>query len=65
MDVLENGTIVEIEKEVALKKRRERGSTVATKYPKAKIKEIMEVNKVKGKAEIPDDYEVTITDGRK
>lgn len=36
-------------------------ATVATKYPKAKIKEIMEVNKVKGKAEIPDHYEVTVT----
>jgi hypothetical protein len=62
MDILENGTIVEIEKEVALKDApKALAATVVAKYPKAKIKEIMEVNKVKGKTETPDHYEVTIT----
>jgi uncharacterized membrane protein YkoI len=61
MDIEENGTIVEIEKEVASKDLPE-GVTKAieAKYPKAKIKEIMEVNKVKDKKETPDHYEVII-----
>jgi uncharacterized membrane protein YkoI len=59
MDIKEDGTIVEIEKEVknvpeAITKAMKR------KYPKAAIKEVMEVNKVTGKEEKPIHYEVTI-----
>jgi hypothetical protein len=59
MDIKEDGTIIEIEKEVkdvpkAITK------AVLGKYPKATIKEVMEVNKVKGKEETPIHYEVTI-----
>ncbi len=59
MDIKEDGTIVEIEKEVkdvpeAISK------AVKKKYPTATIKEVMEVNKVTGKEEKPIHYEVTI-----
>lgn len=38
---------------------------VKGKYPKARIKECMEVNTVKGKDERPDHYQVTFTaDGK-
>ena len=61
MDILEDGTIIEIEKEVAAKDVPEAVTkAVLAKYPKAKIKEVMEVNKVKGKEEKPDHYEVTL-----
>jgi hypothetical protein len=33
---------------------------VTAKYPGCKVEEVMEVNKVKGKQETPDHYEVTI-----
>jgi uncharacterized membrane protein YkoI len=61
MDIEENGTILQVEKEVAAKDLPE-GVTKAieAKYPKSKIKEIMEVNKVKDKKETPDHYEVVI-----
>ena len=65
MDIKEDGTIVEIEKEIknppeAVIK------AVKRKYPKAAIQEVMEVNKVTGKEEKPIHYEVTIeTDGKK
>ena len=65
MDVKEDGTIVEIEKEIkdvpeAISK------AVKKKYPTATIKEVMEVNKVTGKEEKPIHYEVTIeTAGKK
>jgi uncharacterized membrane protein YkoI len=61
MDIQENGTIIEIEKEAAVKDLPE-GVTKAleAKYPKATIKEVMEVNKVKGKTETPDHYEVVL-----
>jgi uncharacterized membrane protein YkoI len=65
MDIKEDGTIVEIEKEVkdvpaAISK------AVKRKYPTATIKEVMEVNKVTGKEEKPIHYEVTIeTAGKK
>jgi len=61
MDILEDGTIVEIEKEVAAKDVPE-GVTKAVKekYPGCTIKEVMEVNKVKDKKETPDHYEVTL-----
>jgi Putative beta-lactamase-inhibitor-like, PepSY-like len=65
MDILEDGTVLEIEKEIkdipaAISK------AVEAKYPKAKIVEVMEVNMVKDKKETPDHYELTIeTDGKK
>ena len=61
MDIVEDGTILEIEKEVPLKDVPEAVTkAVDAKYPKATIKEVMEVNKVKGKTETPDHYEITI-----
>lgn len=64
MDMLEDGTIVEIEKEI-----KEVPAVVTKaiegKYPKAKIVEVMERSKVKDKKETPTDYEVTIEDGGK
>jgi uncharacterized membrane protein YkoI len=61
MDIEENGTILEIEKEVAAKDVPAAVTkAVMDKYPKATIKEVMEVNKVKGKQETPDHYEVTL-----
>jgi len=67
MDIKEDGTIVEIEKEIAAKDVPEAiTKAVKRKYPTATIKEVMEVNKVTGKEEKPDHYEVTIeTDGKK
>jgi uncharacterized membrane protein YkoI len=61
MDIQENGTVIEIEKEVALKDVPAAViKTLEAKYPKATIQEVMEVNKVKGKQETPDHYEVTL-----
>lgn len=63
-DIKEDGTILEIEKQIkdvpaAVAK------AVEAKYPKAKIGEVMEVNKVNGKEEKPEKYEVTISsDGK-
>lgn len=68
MDINEDGTIVEIEKEVALKDAPSAlPKTLDGRYPKAKIREVMEVNKVKGKVETPDHYEITIetADGKR
>jgi uncharacterized membrane protein YkoI len=64
MDMLADGTIVEIEKEIkevpaAVTK------AIEGKYPKTKIVEVMERSKVKDKKETPTDYEVTIEDGGK
>lgn len=61
MDIKEDGTILEISKEVASKDvPKAITKAVMAKYPKATIKEVMEVNKVKGKEETPIHYEVTI-----
>jgi hypothetical protein len=61
MDIHEDGTIIEIEKEVAVKDLPEAViKALEAKYPKATIEEVMEVNKVKGKEETPDHYEVTL-----
>ena len=61
MDILEDGTILEVEKEIALKDAPEALiKTVKEKFPGATIKDVMEVNKVKDKKETPDHYEVTI-----
>jgi hypothetical protein len=61
MDIKEDGTIVEVEKEVTAKDFPAAcAKAVAAKFPNAKIKEIMEVNKVEGKREKPENYEVTL-----
>jgi hypothetical protein len=66
MDIHEDGTVVEIEKEVALKDVPEAvKKAVEAKYPKSTIKEVMEVNKVKGKEETPIHYEITIETAEK
>lgn len=66
MDIKEDGTIVEIEKEVASKDVPEViTKAVKGKFPTATIKEVMEVNKVTGKKEKPIHYEVTIETGGK
>lgn len=66
MDILADGTLIEIEKEVALKDVPAAVTkALKAKYPDATIKEVMEVNKVKGKTETPDHYEVTLTIGGK
>src|SRR5262249_6625270 len=66
MDILEDGTIIEIEKEVDVAKLPEGSAkTIEEKYPKCKILEVMEVNKVDGKKETPIHYEVTIETAEK
>ena len=61
MDILEDGTLIEIEKEIKLKDLAETVSrALKAKFPDATIKEVMEVNKVKDGKETPDHYEVTI-----
>jgi uncharacterized membrane protein YkoI len=61
MDILEDGTLMEIEKEIEASKLPEAGTkAIAAKYPKSTIKEVMEVNKVEGKKETPINYEITI-----
>jgi hypothetical protein len=62
MDIQEDGTVIEIEKQVNLEKLPEAvRKALDDKYPNAKIKEVMEVNKVDGKKETPINYEITIT----
>src|SRR5262249_26832403 len=54
MDIQEDGTVLEVEKEVAGKDVPEVVTkAVLAKYPGATIKEVMEVNKVKDKQETP------------
>jgi uncharacterized membrane protein YkoI len=61
MDIQEDGTVLEIEKEVAAKDLPKAVKTaVSAKYPGAKLKDIMEVNKVKDNKETPDHYEIII-----
>jgi uncharacterized membrane protein YkoI len=61
MDIKEDGTVVEVEKEVLFQELPKRvAKALRAKFPKATIKVIMEVNLVKGKKEVPDHYEVTI-----
>jgi hypothetical protein len=60
-DVQEDGTIIEIEKEVDLKDvPKPVLKIIEDKYPKSKILDVMEVNKVTGKEEKPIHYEVTL-----
>jgi hypothetical protein len=66
MDIQEDGTLIEIEKEVPLKDVPAAVTkALKEKYPDATVKEVMEVNKVKGKTETPDHYEVTLKVGDK
>ncbi len=59
-DIKEDGTMLEVEKEVASKNwSKDLHHTIEEKYPKATITEVMEVNKVVGKDEVPDHLEVT------
>lgn len=61
MDIREDGTVLEIEKEVPLKDvPKAVTDALAARYPKAKVTEVMEVNKVDGKKETPIHYEATI-----
>src|SRR6266704_908482 len=60
MDVKEDGTVMEIEKEIKAPPAAV-SKAIQSKYPGATIKEVMEKNTVKGKQETPDSYEVTIT----
>ena len=61
MDIKEDGTVLEVEKEIALKDVPAAvAAAIEAKYPKSTIKEVMEVNIVKGKEEKPDHYEVVI-----
>jgi len=61
MDVHEDGTIAEIEKEKKLNEvPAALAGTVTAKHPKCTIQAIMEVNTVKGQTETPDHYEVTV-----
>ncbi len=62
MDILESGTIVEIEKEVMAKDVLKRvRQAVTAKFPTSHIGVVMEVNKVKNKNETPIHYEVDLT----
>lgn len=61
MDIKEDGTVVEIEKEVAAKDLPAAvAQALKARYAKAKVKEAMEVNKVMGKNLKLDHYEVTL-----
>jgi uncharacterized membrane protein YkoI len=61
MDILEDGTVLEVEKQVDFKDLPEAvRKGLKAKFPRAKFKVIMEVNLVKDKKEKPDHYEVTL-----
>ena len=60
-DIKEDGTILEVEKELAEKSwPKPLASSVAAKYPKGKITIVMEVNLVRETKELPDHLEVTV-----
>jgi hypothetical protein len=66
MDIKEDGTVIEIEKEVDLDKVPAAVTrAVEAKYPKSTIKDVMEVNKVNGTVETPIHYEITIETAEK
>ena len=66
-DIQKDGTILEVEKEIPAKDwSKALQSTVESKFPNGKIKEVLEVNKVTGGKEVPDHLEVTVeTAGKK
>ncbi len=60
-DIQKDGTILEVEKEIMAKDwSNELRSTVEAKFPKGKIKEVLEVNKVTGGKEVPQHFEVDV-----
>ena len=60
-DVQADGTLLEVEKEVATKDwPKALSATVGTKYLRCKIQEVLEVNLVKDGKEIPDHLEITL-----
>jgi hypothetical protein len=60
-DIKEDGTILNFEKEIAAKDLPEAArKAVEKRYPKATLKEIMEVTEVEGKAERLEGYEVVL-----
>jgi uncharacterized membrane protein YkoI len=61
MDIKADGTVVQIENEVAVKDLPKAVTkAINTKHPKCKIEEVMEVNNVKGAVVTPAHYEVVI-----
>jgi hypothetical protein len=61
MDVKEDGTIINIEREIKAKELPTAVTrAVDKKYPKATLKEIMEIKEVKGKKEILEGYELVL-----
>lgn len=65
-DIKDSGAMLEVEKEIASEHwPKALKSTIDSKYPHATIKEVMEVNKVTGKEEVPDHLEATIETGDK
>ncbi len=66
MDIQEDGTVVEIEREIAAKDLPEVcAKAIEAKYPKSTLKEVMQVNKVEGKKETLHQYEVTLETAEK
>jgi hypothetical protein len=60
-DIKEDGTIVNYEKEIAAKDLPKAVTeTVEKKYPKATLKEVMEITEVKGKEEKLEGYEIVL-----
>ena len=60
-DIKEDGTMLNFEKEIALKDLPEAVTkAVEKKYPKSTLKEAMEVTEIKDKKEVMDGYEITL-----
>jgi hypothetical protein len=60
-DIKEDGTILEYEKEIAIKDLPKAVTeAIEKKYPKSKLEEAMEITKIKDKKESPGGYEVTL-----
>ncbi len=65
-DVMQDGTLLEVEKEVSQQDwPKALPATVEGKFPKATIKEVLEVDLVKDKKEVPDHLEVTVETAEK
>jgi len=66
MDIKDDGTILEIEKEIAASELPEQARrTVASKYPHGTIKETLQKSLIKDGKETPHEYEVVVDDGGK
>jgi putative PepSY-like beta-lactamase-inhibitor len=62
MDIKEDGTVLEVEKQLTGRDIPDSVTrAVQARYPNAAIKEVMEVDKVSGRQETPDHYEVTLS----